>query len=146
MPTAPKLVALLWYALIAWFSAQLVVNHLEEGVQIGHFALICAAFGALVGWTFAGARAGDTMRAAYGYGLTAIFLLVLYCLFYFSFEEMLQRAMRKRYNGAMDALMSCIELMGQNAMKALKWDVVIILVFGGLLGGWIVEKTGRKWS
>jgi hypothetical protein len=146
MPTAPKLAALLWYAFIAWFSAQLVVNHLADGVQIGHFALISAAFGGLVGWTFAGGRAGDTMRAAYGYGLTAIFLVVLYALFYFSFEEMLHRAMRKRYDGAMDALAGCLELMGQNALKALKWDVVIVLVFGGLFGGWIVEKVGRKWS
>jgi hypothetical protein len=146
MPTAPKLAAFLWYALVAWFSAQLVSNHLPEGTQLGHFALISAGFGGLVGWTFAGGRAGDTMRAAYGYGLTSIALIVLYCLFYFSFEEMLHRAMSHRYRGPMDALAGCVALMGHNFLIALKVDVVIVLLAGGLIGGWSVEKVGRKWS
>lgn len=145
MPTAPKLAAFLWYALVAWFTAQLVIPYLPSGSQVGQLTLISAAFGALVGWTFAGGRAGDSMRAAYGYGLTAIFLVVLYCVFYFSFEEMLHRALRRRYDGAMHALTSCVELMGQNFLLLFKWDILIVLVFGGLFGGWIVEKVGRKW-
>jgi hypothetical protein len=146
MPTASKLAALLWYAIVAWFCAQLVANYLPDRAHIGHFALISGAFGGFVGWTFAGARAGDTLRAAYGYGLTTVVLIVLYCVFYFSFEDMIRRSMHNRYDGPMDALAGCVSLMGHNFSLMFKYDVVIVLLVGGLFGGWLVEKVSRKWS
>lgn len=145
MPTAPKLVAALWYALVAWFAAQLVTQYLPEGSQVGQFALISAAFGFLVGWTFSGARAGDTMRAALGYGITSAAILALYCVFYFSFEEMLHRAVKKRYDGPMHAVVSHFDLMRENALFLIKPDVFLTLIVGGLFGGWLTEKVGRKW-
>lgn len=145
MPTAPKLIGLLYFALLAFFAASLVIPYLDEGTQVGKLGFICAAFGGLVGWSFSGARAGDTMRAAYGYGLTAAALIVLYCVFYFSFEEMLHRSISKRYGGPTEAVLSCFKLMREHVVYVLKWDVLTILILGGLFGGWLVEKTGRKW-
>ncbi|SEK97191.1 TrgA family protein [Pacificibacter marinus] len=146
MPTASKLAAFLWYALVAWFSAQLLLNYLPLGVQTGYFTTICAVFGGFIGWTFAGARAGDTMSAAYGYGLTTVILIVLCCVFYFSVEEMLHRSLRNRYGGLLDALTGCVSLMEQNFVLLFKYDVVIVLIFGGMFGGFLVEKVARKWS
>ncbi|RPE71561.1 hypothetical protein EDD53_0682 [Pacificibacter maritimus] len=146
MPTAPKLVAALWFAALAWFCAGMVTRYLPEGTQLGHFALISAGFGGLVGWTFLGRRAGDTMRAALGYGLTAVALTVFYCLFYFSAEKMVQRSLNNRYDGPMDAVVSVVELMGEYLILVAKIDVILVLLIGGLFGGWLVEKVGRKWS
>jgi hypothetical protein len=136
----------MWYALLAWFAAALTIPYFPEGTQIGKFGIIAPFFGALVGWTFAGPRAGDTMRAAYGYGLTAAFLIVVYNVIFFAGEEMLQRSIKKRYDGPMEALSNSFVFMREFAIYALKWDVLTILILGGLFGGWLVEKTGRKWS
>lgn len=146
MPTASKLVAFFWYALLGWFAAVLTVPYLPDGTPVGKFGYIAPAIGAVVGWTFAGTRAGDTMRAAYGYGLTSSFLLVLYNVGFFAGEEMFQRSIKKRYDGPMEAVTSMFGFMQDFALYALKWDVLIILILGGLFGGWLVEKTGRKWS
>jgi hypothetical protein len=146
MPTAPKLVAFIWYAALAWFCANMVVTYLSKGTQVGNFAAISAVIGGLVGWTFAGKRAGDTMKAAYGYGVTSVLLVVFYCVFYFSGEEMLHRSLNMRYDGPLDALANGVALMGNNLILIAKNDVIAVLLIGGLFGGWLVEKTGRKWS
>lgn len=64
MPTFPKLIAAFWFALLAWFCAELVKNHFPENMIEGRMSEISAVIGFLVGWIFAGRRAGDTMRAA----------------------------------------------------------------------------------
>ncbi len=83
MPTASKLVAALWFALLGWFAAELSKAHLPEGTQFGWYSYITGVIGLFVGWMFLGKRAGDTMRAAYGYGFTATILLLFWALLYF---------------------------------------------------------------
>jgi len=104
MPTAAKLVAALWFALLGWFAAEISKAHLPEGTQFGWYSYITGVIGFSVGWIFLGKRAGDTMRAAYGYGFTATILLLFWALFYFSGEEMMHRAWATRYKGPMQAL------------------------------------------
>lgn len=146
MPTAPKLVAAIWFALLAWFAAELAKMHLPESSFVGKMSLISAAFGFLVGWIFTGKRAGDTMRAAYGYGLTSVLLLLFWCVLYFSVEQMLMRAWNGRYKGPMHALSGGVDLFREYVLIAIRPDVALTLIVGGFFGGWLVEKSARRWS
>ncbi|PTQ75172.1 TrgA family protein [Celeribacter persicus] len=146
MPTAAKLVAALWFALLAWFSAELVKPYLPEGTQFGLFSYITGVIGLLTGWIFLGKRAGDTMAAALSYGVSASVILTFWAIFYFSFETMIHRALDKRYGGPTEALMAMVDLMRDNGLLILKWDVLIVLIAGGFFGGWLTEKAARTWS
>ncbi|AJE47233.1 TrgA family protein [Celeribacter indicus] len=146
MPTAAKLVAALWFALLAWFAAELVKHHLPEGTRFGVFSLIAGAFGLLTGWLFLGKRAGDTMRAAWGFGFSTSLILAFWCVFYFAFETMIHRSLDGRYRGPTAALLAMVDLMRDFALYLLKPDVLFVLVAGGVFGGWLAEKAARKWS
>ncbi|WP_417270584.1 TrgA family protein [Celeribacter sp.] len=146
MPTAPKLVAALWFALMAWFAAEVSKAHFPDGTQFGWYTYMTGAIGFLVGWIFVGKRAGDTMAAAYAYGFTAIIILVFWALFYFSFEEMIHRSLDTRYRGPMDALVGMVDLFKDYAILVLRFDVVVTLLIGGFFGGWLTEQAARRWS
>ncbi|WP_460273741.1 TrgA family protein [Celeribacter sp. ULVN23_4] len=146
MPTAAKLVAALWFALLAWFAAELVKAYLPEKTQFGLMSYIAAGFGFLTGWIFLGKRAGDTMSAALSYGLSSSVILSFWSVFYFAFETMIHRSLDLRYRGPTEALMAMVDLMRDYAHFVVKWDVLIVLVLGGVFGGWLTEKAARKWS
>lgn len=146
MPTAAKLVAALWFALVAWFAAELAKMYLPEGSQVGFMTYIAGGFGLLTGWIFVGRRAGDTKSAAIGYGISASVILSFWSIFYFAFETMIKRSLAHRYKGPTDALMGMVDLMREYALYLIKPDVLITLVVGALLGAWLVEKAARKWA
>lgn len=146
MPTMPRLIAALWFALLAWFTAELVKNHLPESMPVGRMSLFSAAIGFLVGWIFVGRRAGDTMRAAYGYGLTGAVLISAWGVGWFAVVEMLKRSWDGRYRGPMHALTGTVDLIKDYALFLANIDVIVVLVLGGLFGGWLVEKSAGKWS
>lgn len=147
MPTAPKLVAALWFALLAWFSAELVKAYLPEGTQFGLMSVIAGGFGGLTGWIFLGRRAGDTMKAALTYGFSASVILSFWSIFYFAFETMLHRSIDGRYKGAMHALVSMVDLGKDYAIIVLTApDVMGALIIGGLFGGWLTEKAAERWA
>ncbi len=146
MPTAAKLVAAAFFAILAWFAAELVKFHLPESTRMGLMSYIAGFFGLLTGWVFMGRRAGDTMTFALSYGFSASVILSFWSVFYFAFETMIHRSLDKRYKGATDALMGMVDLMREYGVYLFKWDVLIVLVVGGFIGGWLTEKTARKWA
>lgn len=84
MPTGPKLIAALFFAALGWFGADLVKPLLPEGTQVGKFNIVVAAIGWASGWFMCGARAGDGIRAGFGYGLTSAALIVFWGMLIFS--------------------------------------------------------------
>ena len=146
MPTAAKLVAAIWFALLAWFAAELAKNYLPESTRYGLMTYIVGFFGLLTGWIFLGRRAGDTMAAAYSYGFSSSVILTFWSVFYFAFETMIHRSLDKRYRGPTEALMAMVDLMREYIMYVLKPDILFILIVGGFFGGWLTEKAARKWA
>ncbi|WP_417248752.1 TrgA family protein [Celeribacter sp.] len=147
MPTMPRLIAALWYALLAWFVAEMSKTHMPEGTQFGRMSLYAGAIGLGVGWVFAGRRAGDSMRAAYGYGFTSGVLIAFWGVGFFAVVEMLRRAWDGRFRGPMHALAGMVDLAREYALIVLlNPDMLIVLLGGGVFGGWLVEKSARKWS
>jgi len=145
MPTAPKLIAALLFGALAFFVSDLVKPLLPEGTQFGIFAPFNTAVGALMGWRISGSRAGLSMRASLGYGLTTTVITVFWCLFIWSGYLMVSASTRLRYNGPMHALQDMGVMMIEFAQTMATGPVIGSLVVGSLFFGWLTEHVARRY-
>jgi hypothetical protein len=145
MPTAAKLIAALLWAVLAWYTSQLIKPLFPEGTDVGWFAEVNALIGIVIGWQVAGSRAGGTWAAAISYGVTATVALVLWCLFLHSFAEMIRLSLRKLYEGPVDALVGVFALMVDYGQMILDPQVIVTLLVGGIIAGILTEMAGRNW-
>jgi hypothetical protein len=146
MPTAPKLIAALLFGALAFFVSGLVKPLLPEGTQFGFFSPLNAAVGAIMGWRISGARAGLSMRASLGYGITTSVLTVFWCLFIWSGYLMIDGSTRLRYSGPMEALQDMGVMIINYARTMATGQVIGSLLVGSLFFGWLTEHVARRYS
>jgi len=146
MPTAAKLTAATFFALLGWFSGDLVRELLPEGSRTGLLNVVLAGIGLLSGNFMSGRHAGDGVRAALGYGLTSSALLAFWGVFIFAGYEMLQRSIGRRYDGAVEALQSMVAIGLEYGILIATPAIFVTLLIGGLFGGWITEWVAGRWS
>ncbi len=146
MPTAARLFAAAFFAALAWFCADLVKPLLPEGTQSGWLNETMAVVGFFSGWTMAGARAGDGVRAGFGYGLTSSALIVFWGVVIFAGYEMLELSLKGRFGGPMSAIKAMIGI-GIDYLKMIATPEIIgTLIVGGLFGGWLAEWASKRWT
>lgn len=146
MPTAAKLFAAIGYALTAYFTSGAMVPLFPEGTELGVFAYVNAAIGALSGWLVMGRLAGEGYGAAITSGIRTTAVMVFYALLAHSIWEMLTRAVRKRYADTMEALTATMSLIGEFGMMMLTAPNVIgTLIVGGLLAALVSEWASHRW-
>ncbi|MBV1867201.1 MAG: TrgA family protein [Marinosulfonomonas sp.] len=146
MPTASKFVAAVYFAALAYFCADLVKPLLPEGTRAGLLNEVLVFLGILCGWNMSGKRAGDGMRAGFGYGLTTSVLIAGWGIFFFAGYEALELSVSRRYHGPMEAIRGMIGFMIDYAVLISTKNIVGTLFVGGLFGGWLVEGTAKRWS
>ena len=146
MPTAAKLVSSVYFAGLAFLTASLVIPYLPEGADPGSMAYWAAFFGFLAGYRWSGRRAGAGIRSGFGLGWTTVFLATLWSLMTFAGMETYNRSVKMRYDGVMDAIKGWLGLMLEYGQLMLHVDVVLLMVIGGLFGGWLAERTARAFS
>lgn len=147
MPTTARLVAAILFAMIGWFTADLVKPLLPEGMAVGRFSPVSAAFGLAVGWVFCGKRLEAGATGGFGIGLTSSVLLTFWVLLTFSGYQMLEISMRSnRYDGPVEALIGMSGIFVENLWMIATPPIIGTLAVGGLLAGWITEKIARRWS
>jgi hypothetical protein len=146
MPTASKLIAALLFGALAFFVSDLIKPLLEEGTQVGWFSLVNPIVGAVMGWRISGARAGYSMRASLGYGITTVAATVFWCLFIWAGYLMVEASMRLRYDGPMDALQDMGAMMIEFAGTMATPTVLGSLLVGALFFGWLTEQVSRRYT
>jgi hypothetical protein len=146
MPTAAKLVAALFFAVVAFLAAEEFKPLMPPHTQFGRFTLLCAAIGLFTGWRVMGSRAGRGWTTALGVGLTTSAMMTLAALFLFSFRETVLRSMNRRYDGPLDATVGTFGIMVEHLAFMGDAQLIGILVAGGLLGGLAAEAAGRRWG
>jgi hypothetical protein len=99
MPTMSKLFAAILLAALGYVVADLVGGHLPPEDRQNALRPITAIFGVIVGWRFLGKRVRGEWAHALGLGASAVALLMLCGLIWFSGYEMLRRATRLAYGG-----------------------------------------------
>ncbi|WP_299147786.1 TrgA family protein [uncultured Tateyamaria sp.] len=145
MPSAAKLVAALGLAILAFIVSGMIPPLFEEDKNFGIFVYVNVVVGILVGWIVIGRRAGRGMISAVNVGLTGPVVLVFWALFIQSCNEMVRIAMRNRYDGAFEALISIFEIGAEWALLMMTIPIWTTLLVGGVLTGIAAEHASRHW-
>ncbi len=144
MPTAPKLIAAVLFAALAWFVSDLVKPLLPEGTQVGLLSPINALIGVVLGWRLMGNGTGKGMRTALGYGLTTTAMILFWAVLLWSAYLMVIRSTRLRYDGPVEAIQDMFALMVEYVTTMATPDVIGSMVVGSLIFGWLTEMVARR--
>jgi hypothetical protein len=145
MPTAAKLFAAFAFMAIGFLTAEVIKPHMSEGTQFGAFTPISALIGLVCGWRVLGPAAGRGDVQAFGTGVKTSVVMVLLGLLLFGIERMLVNALRRTYDGPMDALVGIVQIAIEYAQVLVAWDIMAVLVVGGGLAGLLTEWAARRW-
>lgn len=145
MPTAAKLFAAFALAVVAFFTAQVFMPHMDEGTQFGAFVPVSTLIGLVCGWRVLGPEAGRGMWSSANAGFKAAMIAAVFALFIFSTEEMLVLAFRRSYDGPGEAIIGIVKLSVDFIQKMFVPDVLIVLFGGGALAGCLSEWAARRW-
>lgn len=146
MPTAGKLLGAIFFAALAYLTAELFKPSVPEGTSFGNFSLYVAAIGLGSGWFVMGPRAPEGgMAQAISAGLQAALTTAFFALLGFGIYLMLGKALRKMYKGPFEAITGVFELMVENLFLVLTSpQVMAALLVGGPLCGIAVHKLVRR--
>ena len=147
MPDAARLMAAIGMAVLAFIVSFMVMGLplFEEDTNFGWFVHVNVVVGLLVGWTVIGSRAGRSIVSAINVGLTAPVVLVFWCLFIQSCNEMVRIAMKNRYDGAFEALVDIFEIGADWAIEMTTIQIWTTLLVGGIIVGLMTEYAWRTW-
>lgn len=145
MPTSTRLVAALWFAAVGWLAANAHIPALGEGARIGTFREITAVIGLFCGWLVMGRLAGRGYVESVNGGVRSSATLAFFALLGFSTWLMLGEALRKRYEGPMEAVVGIFRLMGEHVRAMATVEEIGILLLGGVAGGILAEWVFRRW-
>lgn len=146
MPTAAKLISAIILAAIGWTCAEMVKPLMPEGSDPSSLSPTCAAVGLIVGWFYLGPRADrDTGTVGANAG-TTIFVQVFLTLFAFAFSEMISNALRKRYDGPIEAILDIFAISGEIVMEFTTAEIVATAIIGGFVASKCAHFAARKWG
>lgn len=146
MPTAPKLFAAVFFALMAALAAHVFIPVLPEGTQTKMFRELSAVIGFLCGWFIMGRSVGRGTVEGINRGLVTSVAILFWCLLAFSIYFMVRKSTRMMYDGPMEAVMGVLELMMEYGALLKHPATPGVLLAGGVLGGALTEAVGRRWS
>ncbi|MCB2116162.1 MAG: TrgA family protein [Rhodobacteraceae bacterium] len=146
MPTAAKLFAAFAFAVLGFFTAEIIKPHFAGSIPFGNFSFMSALIGLVSGWRVMGPEAGRGNWAAVNSGIKTSAVMVGLGLFIFSTYEMIVRAFRPLYGGPMEAVVAIFDIGVDYLFKILVWDVLAVLIIGGALAGLLSEWANRRWS
>ncbi|WP_372604454.1 TrgA family protein [Actibacterium sp.] len=147
MPTAPRLVAFVAFALVAYVATGYYIPELPEGTKTRYFAEMNAAIGGIVGWRVMGTMVGQGYGRALTIGFRTICTLVFYALLVHGVIQMIKGAMKHYYEGPGDAVIGLGELIlnyGQLVVTSV--PVLTVLAVGGAISALITEWTSARWN
>ena len=145
MPTAAKLIAAVFFALVAAAGAMTYIPLLPEGTQTGWLIPGCAGLGLVCGWMVMGANVGRNYAEAIATGLRTIITAVFFAVLLFAIYVMIIRSMHMLYKGPMEAILAVFAIMLEYGKLMFDRNFIAVLAVGGAIGGVISEFVGRRW-
>ena len=146
MPTAAKLVAAVFFAMLGYLMAEAFKPTQPEGLQFGYFGEICAGIGLVCGWIVMGALVGKGYGRAWGLGVRTAITTIFWATLAFATYEMVLRSMKLRYDGPMEAVVAAIALVLQYGTAMVDQRFILTVLIGGAIGGILTEWSSRRWT
>lgn len=145
MPTFPKLVAALCLGALAWVVSSLVMQQMPDGTDFGVFRPLNVGIGLVIGWIYVGRQHMEQMADGISYGLTGAGIMTVVALFLQSANEMTRLAMRNRFEGPLEAVAAVFQIGVDFGTEVFTIPVVVALVIGGLITGFVTYATSLRW-
>jgi hypothetical protein len=143
MPTASRLVAALDFGALGYvIYITMLEIYADETVPVYLLPLCCVA-GLWAGWVICGKHA-LYITSGIGAGYSAIVCQAFLILFIMSFVIMIERSLRRRYDGPMEAIVDTFTLMFENGLSFGTPEMGIILLVGGFVSGAAAGIAGRR--
>ncbi|MBR9766089.1 MAG: TrgA family protein [Rhodobacteraceae bacterium] len=119
----------------------------EEEFRFGYFPWVSLGIGLWAGWSITGPRTHRraTTPQALAYGLTGVALMLLVGLFIFAGNEALRKALRRRYDNPMEAIVDIVPIAGDWGSNLLHPHIIATLLAGGILAGLLSRMVDRVW-
>ncbi|MGB3148977.1 MAG: TrgA family protein, partial [Paracoccaceae bacterium] len=92
-----------------------------------------------------GPEIGRGYKVSGNVGLRGAIILLVAALLVFSFEHMLVLALRRTYDGPMEALVDIVSIAIDYLQQIMLPDILIVLLGGGILTGWLAEWASHRW-
>jgi hypothetical protein len=144
MPTAGRLAGAIIFGLFGWYIAGVGVRFFPNEIAPDFWIPTAAVISLLIGWRVCGARAGRGYNPAIGIGLTASAAMAFCLVFALAFMQMIDNAMRLRYNGPMDAVVNIFIEMLEYGQYFADIQLIGTLFVGGVVCAWITEFFGQR--
>lgn len=144
MPTAARLTGAIAFAIVGYFIYVTMVPLYGEDVVPRLLLPLCMATGLWAGWVLCGKHA-DTISKGIGTGMTAVFAQTFWILLILAFALMLDRSLRKRYDGPVEAITDVFSLMYDDVLRFGTSEMGMVLLVGGLAGGIVTGYMGKKY-
>ena len=112
---------------------------------VGSVREIVALIGAIVGWKVMGPSVGKGYLESAAAGLKTMVVLVFVSLMSIGLYEMLQNSWKMRYEGPLEAMVDVFALMLDRAPTLGTFNVLVVMVVGGIIGGLLAENANRRW-
>jgi hypothetical protein len=146
MPTAGRLAGAVIFALFGWYLGGIMSPFFPNERPPDYIIQLCALVGLFIGWKVCGSRAGQGYRLAVSNGLTSTGAFAFVVLGALAFNEMLNNAMRNRYDGPMDAIVGMFGLMLEQGQRFLDIPFLTTVVVGGIICAFIAEFFGKRFT
>ena len=146
MPTAAKLIGAIGLAAVGWFASEAIRPLMPPHTDFGWFNQVNVALGLICGWRVLGKRVGGGFSEAISAGLTGAAALVFWGVFVQAFNQMLDFALEKKYDGPFEGIIGVFNLMLEFGANLLDAKVIGIIVIGGLLTGILADRVARRYG
>jgi len=146
MPTASRLVGALTFTVLAFIISTMILPLLPEGTKGDSLWKLNCAVGLVCGWKIMGPRGQSTRLNAFAGGITTSITAFLIALFLHASIRMVSLSLRKIYRGVTEAIGAVFEISFNWATVFLTTDIIIALIAGGVVCGWLSWKAQRYWG
>ena len=145
MPTAAKASGALTFAIVGWLLANAFIPGMPDAASAGHLREGGVVVGLFVGWIVMGNSVGHKYIDSIGYGWKTAIVLAFFSLLFLGMYEMMKQSTRMVYDGPIDAILDIFARMFDRAKQAITVSVVMTMVIGGAISGFVTESVSRRW-
>ena len=93
-----------------------------------------------------GPRAKGNLRNAVGAGVTTSVAGFLAALFWHAGIEMVELALRKRYDSAVEAVIGVVEEAWKLFLIVATAEILLAVLIGGAIGGLVARSAAKHWN
>jgi hypothetical protein len=145
MPTAARLAGAILFGLWGWYISGVATPFFMEGRPPRSFVPASVLTGILIGWIYIGRRLGQGYVQAVGHGLSGGFAFAFVSLFIMGLSLMMANAMRRRYDGPMEAVVDIFNLMVSESGRFYDVTLIASVFVGAVLCAWVAEYFAQKY-